>query len=392
MKTLTVKADDTASAMDEIVEKLGEDALILSTTKENGKIIMKASDNSVSKNSTLNQEKSFDKIFESRLTNNNMNPKKTIPQNQNQKPINLIKNQGTNISEIKEFQKNSFSVLTDRINSLEDRLSSMVLVGQEGINPELNASTYMQLLRSGFEINTIKRLRESYSGLPYENGVDNFLKSLADKLTFNHDYKILNKKFIFVVGPSGSGRTSLSAKLAACIKEKYPHKEVSLASLSQSTIEHTNKLCGFARVLNIPLSTIDYEFEEQQFSKMNDFDTMIIDTTLDPEEASYKIKMLKNYLGIQEISTFISLSGGSSSTLIRQSIERYEGINPYIALTKLDECEIKPQEISALEEMDAKISILSGTKSVIGAIAFATSNIMLQYFNENFKLNSLELF
>ena len=44
MKTLTVKADDTASAMDEIVQQLGHDALIISTRKEKGKIIMQASE------------------------------------------------------------------------------------------------------------------------------------------------------------------------------------------------------------------------------------------------------------------------------------------------------------------------------------------------------------
>ena len=42
MTTLTIQAADTASAMDEIAERLGEDALILSTTKKDGKVIMRA--------------------------------------------------------------------------------------------------------------------------------------------------------------------------------------------------------------------------------------------------------------------------------------------------------------------------------------------------------------
>ena len=36
MTTLTIQAADTASAMDEIAEQLGKDALILSTTKKDG--------------------------------------------------------------------------------------------------------------------------------------------------------------------------------------------------------------------------------------------------------------------------------------------------------------------------------------------------------------------
>ena len=42
MTTLTIQAADTASAMDEIEERLGKDALILSTTKKHGKVVMQA--------------------------------------------------------------------------------------------------------------------------------------------------------------------------------------------------------------------------------------------------------------------------------------------------------------------------------------------------------------
>ena len=44
MTTITVTAADTAQAMDKIVERLGEDALILETVKRNGKIEMIATD------------------------------------------------------------------------------------------------------------------------------------------------------------------------------------------------------------------------------------------------------------------------------------------------------------------------------------------------------------
>ena len=44
MTTGTVTAGDTAQAMDKIVERLGEDALILETVKRNGRIEMIATD------------------------------------------------------------------------------------------------------------------------------------------------------------------------------------------------------------------------------------------------------------------------------------------------------------------------------------------------------------
>ena len=42
MSKLTVQAMDSAAAMEEIVNKLGPDAVILSTTKLNGKVVMEA--------------------------------------------------------------------------------------------------------------------------------------------------------------------------------------------------------------------------------------------------------------------------------------------------------------------------------------------------------------
>ncbi|MEC7189509.1 MAG: hypothetical protein VXW18_00290, partial [Pseudomonadota bacterium] len=45
MTIITVTAADTAQAMDKIVERLGDDALILETVKRNGRIEMIATDN-----------------------------------------------------------------------------------------------------------------------------------------------------------------------------------------------------------------------------------------------------------------------------------------------------------------------------------------------------------
>ena len=52
MTTITVTATDTAQAMDKIVERLGEDALILETVKRNGRIEMIAT-NSVEETEAL---------------------------------------------------------------------------------------------------------------------------------------------------------------------------------------------------------------------------------------------------------------------------------------------------------------------------------------------------
>ena len=74
--------------------------------------------------------------------------------------------------------------------------------------------------------------------------------------------------------------------------------------------------------------------------------------------------------------------------MISTTIGRFNGINPLVVLTKLDECETKPAEFSALAENNIKIALLSGTKSVIDPAVFASENILLQYLQENFSYAS----
>ena len=61
----------------------------------------------------------------------------------------------------------------------------------------------------------------------------------------------------------------------------------------------------------------------------------------------------------------------------------YEKVEPLVALTKLDECELSPIELSALVSAKAQIALLTGTKSLVGAIAIASEAILSQYLKEN---------
>ena len=49
MPNVTVTASDTATAMDEIWDQLGSDAMIVSTKKQHGKIVMEATTEAVAK-------------------------------------------------------------------------------------------------------------------------------------------------------------------------------------------------------------------------------------------------------------------------------------------------------------------------------------------------------
>jgi flagellar biosynthesis protein FlhF len=280
----------------------------------------------------------------------------------------------------------AISLMADRMEMMEARLSGMMLTSPDGLNDALQDSTPVQLMRTGFSQSSVFGLRAAYASLGYEAGITSFLDMLADDLTLPRAEDILTKRVVFVVGPSGSGRTTLAAKLAASLKETHRGREVALASLGASTNETDTRLRGLARLLNIGISPLSHDVTGQDFDKMTDFDMMVVDVTLGAEEAVEKLAELTSHLGVQNAGVVLTIPGGSSAKMIGVTLAQFSELAPVTALTKLDECETTAYEFSALHQANARIGMLSGTKSVVGAIAFASQKILSQYLKENFSL------
>ena len=396
MTTLTIQAADTASAMEEIADRLGEDALILSTTKKDGKVIMRATNGAdlpapaAAAAAPFSPAEEFNQMYNAGLSGSLPGKPRVSPE-----PKAWPTAAAAPASAHPEFSDTAqrammqaMGLMADRIDQLDRKLAGMMLTGPAGLNADLQDSTPLQLSRAGYSEKTILRLQPSYAGLGYETGVSSFLDCLAEDLTDLKSETLLQKRVIFVVGATGSGRTTLASKLAASLKDAHPGKEVALASLSATLNETDTKLRSYARLLNIPVSQLTQDVPDQHFDKMTDFDMMVVDVTLPADEAVERVSRLKQHLGEQNAAVVMSLSGGSSAKMISLTVAQFAALAPTIGLTKLDECETTSTEFSALAEAGARISLLSGTKSVVGAIAFASAKILAQYLKENFQADT----
>ena len=68
--------------------------------------------------------------------------------------------------------------------------------------------------------------------------------------------------------------------------------------------------------------------------------------------------------------------------MINSTMDFYKNTFPTIALTKLDESHICAEELSILGELrTVEVGILSGSRSVIGSLAFAKKEVLAQYMN-----------
>jgi flagellar biosynthesis GTPase FlhF len=368
MPTITVQAADSATAMDEIWEKLGPDAMIISTSKRNGRIVMEATTESAKPAIAPSVEAGFSDIFKGQMLTK---PAVTAEANASQMPTTAA-----GAADIAGLRRD--------VTQMQNMLSGLVLTDLDGVNPSLSASTRLELQRAGFSAASLDLLKARYAGLTYGDGCDAFLGGMAQRLAHPHAEALLSKNLIFVVGATGTGRTTMVAKLTAMLREAHPKREIIAASLQGQNSSTNQSLQSFGRLLNVPVCSLSLETPVTDFNKMTDYDVMVIDVTAMPEEASQKIVEIKAHVGAKDIGTVVAIPGSTSRAMIELTMQRFADLAPMIALTKLDECETTATEFSAYVEQGARIGILSGTRSMIGASIFASENILLQYLKENF--------
>ena len=132
MTTLTIQAMDTASAMDKIAEQLGEDALILSTTKKDGKVFMQAS-NGADLPSLVQHPKDFSTMFNAGVTRSF--PGKSRIEEDLEKTKVIQPSSATLRPQEESAQRammQALEIMANRMDHIDRKLSGMMLTGPNG--------------------------------------------------------------------------------------------------------------------------------------------------------------------------------------------------------------------------------------------------------------------
>ena len=220
-----VIADDSLSAMDEISRVLGKDAVILKTQKVNGKIEILGSNNiediaSSNAKKINNKKNNFSHLFSNHNLENDNKVRKfnTIIKNEN------IKNNTSaqNVSAINNdnFDKNYVDVETFKTFTIkiENMLKNMIISDIDDFNKDKNNSLTIDLLKKGFSKKVISEFQEKIiENKEIEDLELFFYHHLAKKLIFPYLEQITNSDVLFLNGPTGSGKTTLCAKISSYI-------------------------------------------------------------------------------------------------------------------------------------------------------------------------------
>jgi hypothetical protein len=264
------------------------------------------------------------------------------------------------------------SELRDILRQLSAQLARIEATAVDGPKPAPVLQDPIET--AGFPARIIGRL---LSGQSQGDRATAFATAMAKAMVVADPSAHLRAPAVVIVGQSGSGKTVLSAKIAALALETQPDRRVELVSLSGARPLAEPVLPAYARALSCTHRTLPPDqIRTRQMSP--DGVTHVFDSNLDPDDLEKALAALGDQFG-RDAVVIVALPAGSSLTRIRAELGKYSHFKPDIALTKLDECELSPEEASEIADIGTRIAWISGTSSLTDTIAPATEETIFEF-------------
>lgn len=212
-----------------------------------------------------------------------------------------------------------------------------------------------------------------------ESGVQGLLSNARNiiKELIGAPYRIEKKaegpQVYFFVGPTGVGKTTTLAKIAAKLS-LIEGKRVGLITSDTYRISAVDQLKTYSEILNVPLEVI-YEADEIQgvLSKYADKDYVLVDTAgRNHKSTELKSDLTELLKYAKDAEVFLVISLTTSAADVDSIIESYRFIGKFeLILTKLDEAATYGNILNTRLRSEQPIAFLTNGQSVPDDIAVA---------------------
>ena len=377
--TTVIKGKDTASAMENVIRELGEDCVILSTKKVKGQVSITASNSKKAKDAVKKRydKKKFANIY--KLNSGKLDIKSNNINN-TQKKLSEDKTSSSNFLGLhyKDVIKEEMGILLEKIDK---KLENIYITDNY---KNYNFSNFLKLKQAGFSNKILEKFLDKNINNSYEDSRVNFFRTLSKNLSSPFPERIFNSKLILVTGTSGTGKTTMTAKIASAIVDKLGRNNIVLAELCRNSKSASEDLKSFARLLNIPITNQLKNGDLSDTMILNDNSKIVVDLAGDIETGNKIIESLEQRHGDNNICSILCLQSGSSTEMIDNTWKKIKAQRPIIALTKSDECNLSSMAMSKIAELKGKVGLVSGTRSIVDSLLFTNSDILAKYMKENF--------
>lgn len=171
---------------------------------------------------------------------------------------------------------------------------------------------------------------------------------------------------IALIGPTGVGKTTTIAKLAATFKLKQG-KKVGLITMDTYRIAAVEQLRTYAGIIGLPLKVVNTaEQLTEAIAEYRGLDAILIDTAGRSQKASDKLGELKQVLAAANPhEVHLVLSSTVSQKVLLQTIDRFSAVDAdRIIFTKLDEAVTGGVLLNVARRVGKKVSYITTGQEV----------------------------
>lgn len=171
---------------------------------------------------------------------------------------------------------------------------------------------------------------------------------------------------IALIGPTGVGKTTTTAKLAAnlCLRE---HRRVGLITIDTYRIAAVEQLKTYAAIIDVPLEVVMTPAQlKRAVDRLSDRDVILIDTAGRSQRDSAKIRELQEFFeAVKPDEIHLVLSSTCSEAVLTQAIQQFGevGVNRVI-FTKLDEAIGFGVVLACVKKAEAELSYVTTGQDV----------------------------
>lgn len=188
------------------------------------------------------------------------------------------------------------------------------------------------------------------------------------------------RRVVALIGPTGVGKTTTVAKLAAGFRMRSKRR-VGLLTIDTFRIAAVQQLQAYAQIMDLPMVVVESADQmHAAIERLGDVDLILIDTAGRSPKGDVNIASLANLLRTaQPDETHLVVSATSTAAVVRSAIDGFAAARPTAAiLTKLDETPYTAGVLSAItsssDSLGMPISYVTNGQHVPDDIAIATAD------------------
>ena len=194
------------------------------------------------------------------------------------------------------------------------------------------------------------------------------LKLLSNRLATNNDDILTQQGVVALVGPTGTGKTTTIAKLAARYAQKYGADQVALITIDTYRIAAYEQLATYGKIIGCPVRKAQSgEQLADLLFQLRNKRLVLIDTAGFSQRDSRLISQLATFGQVsgQQVKNYLVVQGNTQQTTLKHIIDAYKSIDLQgCIITKLDECYSLGEVVSNVIEAQLPVSYVADGQQV----------------------------